>query len=67
MSISLEFIESCENPSMCGPWCLFPLTIFLFVAIVIILGFAERRIVDWYTTLTQIKKHLDEDEVQQFD
>lgn len=48
MTVSLEFIESCENPGMCGPWCLFPLTIFLFVAIVIILGFAERRIVDWY-------------------
>ncbi len=66
MTISLEFIESCENPGMCGPWCLFPLTIFLFVAIVIILGFAERRIVDWYTII-QIKKRLDEDEVQQFD
>nr|CAI64288.1 hypothetical protein [uncultured archaeon]CBH36670.1 hypothetical protein BSM_01470 [uncultured archaeon] len=66
MAISLEFIESCENPGMCGPWCLFPLTIFLFVAIVIILGFAERRIVDWYTII-QIKKHLEENEVQQFD
>ena len=66
MSISLEFIESCENPGMCGPWCLFPLTIILFVAIVIILGFAERRIVDWYTII-QIKKHLEEKEVQQFD
>ncbi len=66
MTISLEFIESCENSGMCGPWCLFPLTIFLFVAIVIILGFAERRIVDWYTII-QIKKRLDEDEVQQFD
>ncbi len=66
MTISLEFIESCENPGMCGPWCLFPLTIFLFVAIVVIRGFAERRIVDWYTII-QIKKHLEENEVQQFD
>jgi hypothetical protein len=65
MTISLDFIESCENPGMCGPWCLFPLTIFLFVAIVVILGFAERRIVDWYTII-QIKKHLEENEVQQF-
>ncbi len=66
MSISLDFIESCENPGMCGPWCLFPLTVILFVAIVVILGFAERRIVDWYTII-QIKKHLEENEVQQFD
>lgn len=66
MTVSLEFIESCENPGMCGPWCLFPLTIFLFVAIVIILGFGERRIVDWYTII-QIKKRLEENEVQQFD
>ncbi|RCV62786.1 hypothetical protein C5S53_17020 [Methanophagales archaeon] len=66
MSISLDFIESCENPGMCGPWCLFPLTIILFVAIVVILGFAERRIVDWYTII-QIKKRLEENEVQQFD